>query len=60
MLTEGSDANEFVTIFIPNADMVADAFTKYLSYPVWRRLMNYVLNLLGKFKYMWILRLSLL
>ena len=32
---------------IPERDMAADPFTKYLPYNVWARHMHYVLNLPG-------------
>ena len=40
--------HKMIEIFhLTERDMVADPFTKYLTYGVWIRHMHYVLNLLG-------------
>ena len=45
VLREGQDCDEMDPKYIDTKSMVADAFTKYLPYPTWRRLMNYTTNL---------------
>ena len=44
VLSEVTAAGEVQTIHIPEANMVADPFTKYLPYAVWARHMRYALN----------------
>lgn len=44
VISEVTAAGEIVTIHIPEANMVADPFTKYLPYAVWSRHMRYALN----------------
>jgi len=45
VLQESVEHREIEPIHISEQYMVADAFTKYLPYDVWRRHMNYLLNL---------------
>ena len=45
VLQEAVQHGDIRPIFISGTNMVADAFTKYLTLPVWRRLMNYLLNI---------------
>ena len=47
VLQEGVLYGEIIPVHIPEYNMVADPLTKYLTYPVWRRHMWYLLNLLG-------------
>jgi hypothetical protein len=44
VVQEGVFFSEIVPIHIPEYNMVADPFTKYLPYAVWRRHMWYLLN----------------
>ena len=46
-LVDAGRLKEIEPIHIEESDMVADPFTKYLSYAVWWRHMHYVLNLPG-------------
>ena len=47
VLQDGVEYDEINPIHISEQDMVADPFTKYLVFPVWRRHMWYLLNQLG-------------
>ena len=44
VLQEGESSGQIKPVFIPGTNMVADAYTKYLAFAIWRRLMYYVLN----------------
>ena len=44
VLQEGAALDECSPVHIPGTNMVADMLTKYLTFPVWRRLVNYMLN----------------
>ena len=44
VLQDAARQNEITPIHIPERDMVADPFTKYLPYAVWDRHMKYLLN----------------
>ena len=44
VLQEATELGDIAPQFVAGTDMVAGAFTKYLSFTVWRRLMLYVLN----------------
>ena len=41
---EAEAMGEICPTHIPGGNMVADAFTKYLTLPVWARFMEYILN----------------
>ena len=45
VLHDSVEHHEIEPIHIPERFMIADAFTKYLPYEVWRRHMDYLLNL---------------
>ena len=45
VLQESAEFKEIEPIHISERHMVADAFTKYLPHEVWRRHMNYLLNI---------------
>ena len=47
VITDGTMLGEIKTIHIPEYDMLADPFTKYLKVVVWLRHMHYLLNLSG-------------
>lgn len=44
VLREGQEMDEHDPKYVGTSDMAADAFTKNLPYPAWRRLMNYATN----------------
>ena len=44
VLHEGVGMNEITPIHIPEKDMFADPFTKYLKLEVWHRHFRYVMN----------------
>ena len=47
VLTEGVDQGEIEPMHVPEYNMLADPFTKYLTLNVWKRHMHYLLNLEG-------------
>ena len=44
LLHEGVHLDEIDPVHIPEKDMIADSFTKYIPQAVWKRHMHYVLN----------------
>ena len=44
VLEDGVVHHKIEPLYLPERDMVADAFTKYLVYQKWARLMHYALN----------------
>ena len=44
VLQEAVEANEILPLHISESNMVADPFTKYLTFKVWARLTHYLLN----------------
>ena len=47
VLRDGVNFNDILPLHIPEFNNIADPFTKYLVFAVWRRHMHYLLNLRG-------------
>ena len=47
VVSEACEHDEILPLKVGEADMLADPLSKYLTFPVWKRHMHYLLNLPG-------------